>query len=67
VGTALKLNPLPTATTGLNGVPLSTLPSWVVPQAGATTRYLKATPRRRSCPRRMGRWAPRTSSPPSRR
>ncbi len=35
VGQSLKLNPLPTATTGLNGIPLKTLPSWVVPQAGA--------------------------------
>ena len=35
VGTSLKLNPLPTRRTGLNGIPLSTLPSWVVPQAGA--------------------------------
>jgi hypothetical protein len=35
VGQAVKRNPLPTATTGLNGVPLRTLPSWVVPQANA--------------------------------
>jgi hypothetical protein len=35
VGQSLKLNPLPTARTGLNGIPLSTLPNWVVPQAGA--------------------------------
>jgi hypothetical protein len=35
VGQSLKLNPLPTARTGLNGIPLRTLPSWVVPQAGA--------------------------------
>jgi hypothetical protein len=35
VGQSLKLNPLPTATTGLNGIPLKTLPNWVVPQAGA--------------------------------
>ncbi len=35
VGTSLKLNPLPTRRTGLNGIPLSTLPNWVVPQAGA--------------------------------
>jgi hypothetical protein len=38
-GESLRLNPLPTATTGLNGVPLSTLPSWVVPQSRARTRY----------------------------
>jgi hypothetical protein len=36
MGEALRLNPLPTARTGLNGIPLSKLPSWVVPQAGAT-------------------------------
>ena len=35
VGQSLKLNPLPTARTGLNGIPLKTLPSWVVPQANA--------------------------------
>ena len=35
LGRSLKLNPLPTARTGLNGIPLGTLPSWVVPQAGA--------------------------------
>jgi hypothetical protein len=39
VGQALKLNPLPTARTGLNGVPLKTLPSWVIPQANARIRY----------------------------
>jgi hypothetical protein len=36
VGQSLKLNPLPTRRTGLNGIPLRTLPNWVVPQAGAT-------------------------------
>ena len=35
VGEALRLNPLPDATTGLNGIPLETLPSWIVPQSGA--------------------------------
>ena len=35
VGEAVRLNPLPTARTGLNGIPLRTLPSWVIPQAGA--------------------------------
>jgi hypothetical protein len=39
VGQALKLNPLPTARTGLNGVPLKTLPSWVIPQANARILY----------------------------
>jgi hypothetical protein len=39
LGEAMKLNPLPTAKTGLNGVPLNTLPSWVVPQPAARTRY----------------------------
>jgi hypothetical protein len=32
LGQSLKLSPLPTATTGLNGIPLSSLPSWVIPQ-----------------------------------
>lgn len=35
VGQSLKLSPLPTARTGLNGIPLATLPSWVAQQAGA--------------------------------
>lgn len=35
VGRSLKLNPLPTPRTGLNGIPLETLPNWVVPQTGA--------------------------------
>jgi len=39
MGQSLKLNPLPTATTGLNGVPLSTLPSWIAPQYRAIIRY----------------------------
>jgi hypothetical protein len=39
MGESLRLNPLPTAMTGLNGVPLRTLPSWVVPQYGATARF----------------------------
>ena len=39
VGQALRLNPLPTASTGLNGIPLRTLPSWIVPQARANRRY----------------------------
>ncbi|MDT5115332.1 MAG: hypothetical protein QOE30_1071 [Mycobacterium sp.] len=39
IGASLRLNPLPDATTGLNGIPLSTLPSWIAPQAGATRRY----------------------------
>jgi hypothetical protein len=39
VGEALRLNPLPTARTGLNGVPLRTLPAWVIPQANARRRY----------------------------
>lgn len=38
-GASLRLNPLPTATTGLNGVPLRTLPSWITPRSGARTRY----------------------------
>jgi hypothetical protein len=39
MGESLRLNPLPTATTGLNGIPLRTLPNWVVPQSGARRRY----------------------------
>ncbi len=39
VGAALRLNPLPTARTGLNFIPLRTLPSWVIPQAGARKLY----------------------------
>ena len=39
VGEAVRLNPLPTARTGLNGILLRTLPSWVIPQAGARKRY----------------------------
>ena len=35
VGRSLKLSPLPTAATGLNGIPLETLPPWVAPQADA--------------------------------
>jgi len=39
VGRALKLNPLPTARTGLNLIPLRSLPSWVIPQANARKLY----------------------------
>jgi hypothetical protein len=39
MGESLRLNPLPTATTGLNGIPLRTLPSWISPQSGAIRRY----------------------------
>jgi hypothetical protein len=39
MGESLRLNPLPDATTGLNGIPLRTLPSWIVPQSRAITRY----------------------------
>lgn len=39
VGEALRLNPLPDASTGLGGIPLKRLPSWIVPQPRATTRY----------------------------
>jgi hypothetical protein len=41
VGQSLKLNPLPTARTGLNGIPLETLPNWVVPQAGAIKKVFR--------------------------
>ena len=39
VGQSLRVSPLPTARTGLNGIPLATLPSWVVPQYGAKRRF----------------------------
>jgi Protein of unknown function (DUF1214) len=39
MGQSLRLNPLPTATTGLNGIPLRTLPSWISPQPGGIRRY----------------------------
>jgi hypothetical protein len=39
MGESLRLNPLPKARTGLNGVPLRTLPGWISPQSRATTRY----------------------------
>jgi hypothetical protein len=39
MGESLRRNPLPTATTGLNGIPLRTLPRWVAPQSRATQRY----------------------------
>jgi hypothetical protein len=38
-GESLRLNPLPTATTGLNGIALRTLPRWISPQSGAIRRY----------------------------
>ena len=39
MGESLRLNPLPDARTGLNGIPLRTLPSWIPPQPRATRRY----------------------------
>src|SRR5215211_2087710 len=39
MGESLRLNPLPNSTTGLNGIPLSTLPSWISPQPRANRRY----------------------------
>jgi Protein of unknown function (DUF1254) len=48
VGQSLKLSPLPTARTGLNGIPLATLPSWVAAQPAR---------RRSSATRRSGRSA----------
>jgi hypothetical protein len=39
MGESLRLNPLPDATTGLNGIPLRSLPGWVAPQYRATRRY----------------------------
>jgi hypothetical protein len=39
IGQSLRLNPLPSASTGLNGIPLRTLPTWIAPQARAAARY----------------------------
>jgi hypothetical protein len=39
LGESLRLSPLPGATTGLNGIPLTTLPSWVIPQYRAIKRF----------------------------
>jgi hypothetical protein len=39
IGESLRFNPLPTATTGLNGIPPRTLPSWISPQPRAIRRY----------------------------
>jgi hypothetical protein len=39
MGQSLRLNPLPTRRTGLSGLPLSELPSYIAPQSGANQRY----------------------------
>ena len=39
MGESLRRNPLPGATTGLNGIPLPSLPTWIAPQYRATRRY----------------------------
>ena len=39
LGQSLRLNPLPTRRTGLSGLPLSKLPSYIAPQADANQRY----------------------------
>ena len=39
MGESLRLNPLPNAQTGLNGIRLSTLPSWIPAQPHAIRRY----------------------------
>jgi len=39
LGESLKLSPLPDASTGLNGIALPSLPSWISAQYGATTNY----------------------------
>jgi hypothetical protein len=49
VGKAVRRNPLPTASTGLNGIPLRTLPSWIAPQPNANRRYRNPSyPQRRT-------------------
>jgi len=40
LGNAVATNPIPTRGTGLSGTALIDLPPWVVPQYGATTKYL---------------------------
>jgi hypothetical protein len=39
MGESLRLSPLPHAVTGINGIPLRSLPNWVAPQYGATRLY----------------------------
>ncbi|MBV9513404.1 MAG: DUF1214 domain-containing protein [Mycobacteriaceae bacterium] len=39
LGQSLRLNPLPTRRTGLSGLPLSKLPSYIAPQADANRLY----------------------------
>ncbi|HSU57046.1 MAG TPA: DUF1254 domain-containing protein [Candidatus Dormibacteraeota bacterium] len=39
LGDGVAINPIPKANTGLSGTPLSDLPAWMTPQAGATTTY----------------------------
>lgn len=43
IGESLKLNPLPTQSTGLSGIPSGDLPSYIVPQPGATGTYYPAS------------------------
>lgn len=40
MGAALRLNQLPTASTGLSGTPISKLPAYIVPQPGAGATYM---------------------------
>jgi hypothetical protein len=40
LGNAVATNPIPNRGTGLSGTALTDLPPWVVPQYGATTKYL---------------------------
>jgi len=40
LGTSVKKSPIPSRFAGLSGSALKSLPSWVVPQYGAKTRYL---------------------------
>jgi hypothetical protein len=40
LGNAVAANPIPSRGTGLSGTALTDLPPWVVPQYGATTKYL---------------------------
>ena len=43
LGQSLKINPLPTRSTGLGGIALADLPTYIAPQPDATTKYYPAS------------------------
>ena len=66
MGESLRLNPLPTARTGLNGIPLRTLPNWISPQSRATRRYRNPSyPQQRTLAPFSPSASPRAASGPS--